>query len=220
MRVGVELEGLLYDVQGSSYEAFRRAVGRVQWSAVDAATFWRLWRTKGERAVLLPGARPVKSARFLELFAEELEGDETIGAYLSRPGQGDLTRALERFGPVTILTSGTEVAARGRLMAKGGPRRKSESLTAVCGDLAARTAVLARWSGGRPALVIASGGSLTRAACEAGIFVVGVANGSCIGQRLHQAGADLVYPDTEQLLNALRGGGEQLVRAGLRWVEE
>ena len=64
-------------------------------------------------------------------------------------------------------------------------------------------------------VVVASDDSIIRAAGTAELFAVGVAGGSCSVDRLHAAGADIVYRDVDGLIDSLRGGASDMIRAGL-----
>ena len=79
-----------------------------------------------------------------------------------------------------------------------------------------RGAELRALSEGDPrTLVIAADESIIRAAGNAELFSVGVASGSCVPARLHQAGADIVLTDLAELADSLATGAQDLIRAGL-----
>ena len=61
MRFIIEYDGPIIDVRPVHYRAFRAVVGELGWSCLDEPTYWRLVRTKGQDANLLPGAKPVKT---------------------------------------------------------------------------------------------------------------------------------------------------------------
>ena len=78
MKLIIEIEGALLDVVPTHYEAHRRVAAEVGWARLDRATFWRLTRTKGREANLLPGARPVKLKEYYARFEECVESDELV----------------------------------------------------------------------------------------------------------------------------------------------
>ena len=64
-------------------------------------------------------------------------------------------------------------------------------------------------------VVVATSDVLVRSADAADLFTVGVSSGACSVKRLQQAGARVVYRELAELAASLKGGGGDLVRAGM-----
>ena len=216
MRLIIEFDGSVFDPATVYYAAHQAAIAEVGWSRLDQATFWRLLRTKGRQADLLPGAKPVKIAEYEKRFDTCLESDALVASYQPQPDIRDTLMQLARFGACSLITLGSNLAGRRMVLEKHGlaglfarfdgmeadPRRRPAELRRLC-EADART------------LVVAASDSLIRSAGEAETLSVGIAAGPCSVTRLHQAGADVVYKALHELSASIRDGAADLVQAGL-----
>ena len=216
MRFIIEFDGPVFDPSSVYYAAHQAAAAAVGWSHLDQATFWRLLRTKGRQADLLPGAKPVKIAEYEKRFDAHLESDSLVASYQPQPDIRDTLAQLTRGGSCCLITLGSNVAGRRTVLEIHGlaglfarfdgmeadPRRRPAELRRLC-EADARS------------LVVAASDSLIRSAGEAGVVSVGIAAGPCSMARLHQAGASVVYKALHELSASIRDGAADLVQAGL-----
>ena len=212
----IEFEGVIIDLRPVYYRLHQRIAEEVGWSCLDERTFWRLTRTKGRDANVLPEARPSKLKDYRARFNEGLDGDSTIDQYALHNGTLEALNTLAKRGPCGLITGGINLPARRRVVERTGltryftlmqtldpnPRGRPDQLQALAAD-------------DQRAVVVASTDSVIRAADQAGLFTAGVASGSNAGSRLHQAGAHVVYPDIHGLVESLSCGAGDMIRAGL-----
>lgn len=216
MRFLIELEGPVFDPAAAWYAGHELAATAVGWSRLDRATFWRLTRTKGLTGEILPGAREAKLAEYAALFVQHVESDAAISTTVFQEDAAATLSQIVRFGPCALITLGANVEARTRLLESARLRRFFERLEPIDADPRRRPAQLRSLAAGDRRTVVAAGtDSILRAANEAGLFTVGVSRGSCSVTRLHQAGAAVVYKSLGELLDSLKSGAADLVRAGL-----
>lgn len=215
----LEFDGVAADPAGAWYRAHHVAAGEVGWSRLAAAEFWRLTRTKGGGASVLPGAKPAKVKAYQDRFAELLEVDETIELMQWRDGMQETLRQFGRFGTCLSVTLGSNVKARERILTRQPSAGALGELVGLDADPRRRPGQIATLAGGAGAkgrvLVVAATDALIRAAGQAGLVTAGVATGSCSIPRLRLAGADVVYRECSELVAALRSGAAELLRAGL-----
>lgn len=217
MRFLIELDGPVLDIAPVMYAAHRIATAEVGWSTLDQATFWRLTRTGGSEANLLPGARPAKTSAYAARFAEVVEQDEVIATATAQPGVADDLRGLASLGPLVGLTLGSNLEARRQVLHRTGLKHSWQRIEVLSADPRRRPAELLVLAESDPsAIVLSASDALLRSGDAAGVFGVGLSCGSCTAARLHRAGARLVFQGLTQFLNELRAGGPELVRHGLR----
>jgi phosphoglycolate phosphatase-like HAD superfamily hydrolase len=216
VRLIIDFDGPLFDVAAACYAAYQQAAGTVGWSRLPQAEFWRLLRTKGREANVLPGSKPQKLKEYLAHYDTASETDACQGLAAARPGVAETLNRLTRKNPAAAVTLGTNVAARRQSLQKAGLTPLFDACEALSPDLRKRPAELRALSGGRQRTVIVAGSDvLVRTARDAELFCVGVAAGPCAVARLHQAGADVVYKSLEELADCFDAGAEDLIRAGL-----
>ena len=216
VRFIIEFDGPVFDPAPVYYAAHQAAAAEVGWSQLDRATFWRLARTKGRQADLLPGAKPVKIAEYQKRFDAHLESDASIALYgPHRDVRGPLTQ-LARAGTCSLITAGANLAGRRAALAKHVFRGLFTRVDGLEADPRRRPAQIRGFGEGDPrTLVVAATDSLIRSASEAGVVTVGIAAGSCSVARLHQGGAGVVYKALHELSASLLNGAPDLVQAGL-----
>jgi phosphoglycolate phosphatase-like HAD superfamily hydrolase len=216
LNIVIEFDGVLADQQHAWYAAHVSAAQAVGWSRLDLATFWRLIRTKGRQADLLPAARPAKLADYWARFDELIESDETIAALSMNEESAAAFTALTRHGELRLVTVGPNLAARQALLARHNLTRFFRQFEKLDPDPRRRPAELRTLAGPNPrTLVVAAGDALARSAAAAELVCAGVSTGSCTGPRLHQAGAGVVYKELGDLAASLQGGARDLIQAGL-----
>ena len=216
VRFIIEFDGVIFDLRAVYYEAHRTIAAEVGWSRLDEPTFWRLTRTKGRDADLLPGAAPVKLKQYFARFTEKLEDDDMIARYTPQPDVDGVLDDLAQRGTCCATTLGGNLAARHRALDQANLTRFFTAVEKLDPDPRRRPAELKVLAAGDPrTVVVASTDYLIRAAGQADLFTVGVSSGFCAARRLHQAGADIVYPNMDALAESLALGGQDLIRAGL-----
>jgi len=216
VRFIIEFDGPLFDPAPVFYAAHQAAAAGVGWSHLDQATFWRLLRTKGRQADLLPAAKPVKIAEYEKRFDAHVESDVLVAAYQPQADVRGTLLQLGRSGTCSLMTLGTNLAGRRAAMKKHGLAGLFARFDGLLADPRRRPAELRKLCEADPrSLVVAASDSLIRSAGEAGIVSVGIAAGPCSVARLHQGGAGVVYKALHELSASIREGAADLVQAGL-----
>jgi phosphoglycolate phosphatase-like HAD superfamily hydrolase len=216
VRFLIELEGPLVDVAAAYQQAHRDVAAGLGWSTLDAGTFWRRLRKEGPTANFLPGAKPLKLARYSQEFAAQIETDETVDRFAARPGLAEELPRLERFGPCRWITVGANLSARQRIMEGAGLADRFAGQAGLNADPRRRAGELIALAADDPrTLVVAGSDAVVRAARSAELVVVGIDNGPCPASRLFAAGAALVYGSLGELADSLASGAADLIKAGL-----
>ncbi len=219
MKFVIEFDGALADVAPAWYAAHEEAAAKVGWSRLDQPTFWRLTRTKGREAPILPGAKPIKAKEYYTCFDRLAESDDTLARVAVAPETDETLRKLTRHGELVAVTLGSNLAARRAALGRDAAARFVSELHTLSGDPRRRPGELAALAGGAGSagrvLVVASSDALIRAAGQAELVTAGVASGPCSIPRLKQAGADVVYRELAELADSFACGAQDLQRAGL-----
>ena len=216
MLILIEFDGVLADLRAVYYAAHCCAARESGWSWLDESTFWRLIRTKGRQADFLPGARVGLVESYHTRFEFEVEATENIAQIEWRLGSADALRELSRHGSCAGVTVGSNLGARRAILESGRIGDSVDRLDCLHEDPRRRPGELTILATGQArTIVVAAGDALIRAAGQAQLFCVGVSSGCCSARRLHQAGADAVYTELEELVDSLNRGAPDLVRAGL-----
>jgi beta-phosphoglucomutase-like phosphatase (HAD superfamily) len=216
MRFIVEFDGPICDVSKVHHLAHQAAAKEVGWSRLDQATFWRLTRTKGREADLLPGARDGKLNEYHAKFAEHVEADELVAAAVPLEDIARQLRALAGKGPCVLVTLGRNLPARVDLLKKAGLAPFFVDFQSLSADPRRRPSELRVLAANeRRTIVVASTDALIRSAGQSDLFTVGIPLGVCAAKRLHQAGASVVHDDLDELLATFRDGAADIIRAGL-----
>ncbi len=216
MRLIIEFDGPLFDVAPACYAAYQRAAEAVGWSRLPQAEFWRLLRTKGREANVLPGSKPQKLKDYLGHYDTAVESATCLTLAVARPDVSAIVTRLTRRSPAAAITLGSNGPARREMLRTVALEALFDCCEALSADVRRRPVELRALSGGRQRTVVAAAtDALARAAREAELFCVGVAAGTCAVARLHQAGADVVYRNLEELAESFDRGAEDLIRAGM-----
>lgn len=216
LRFIIEFDGAIADVAAGLFVAHQAAAREVGWSTLDRATFWRLLRTQGHGAQMLPAAKPPKLAEYQTRFELRAEVEESVAAFsLVENVSAALTR-LAALGPCHLVTLGANLEARMKWVDRSGLRRFFQRIERLDADPRKRPAELKLLAAKDPRTIVVCGtDALVRSAGSAELFSVGLSSGPCIAAKLHQAGASVVLGDLEALVASLQTGGAELVRAGL-----
>ncbi|MEK6676488.1 MAG: hypothetical protein AABZ47_12655 [Planctomycetota bacterium] len=216
MKFLIECDGPIFDLAAGYGRIHRESAKAVGWSSLDTVTFWRLTRTKGKDAVLLPGAKPLKVKEYDEEFSKRVELDETVSTLTAQSWAQASMAALMKLGACHVLTLRTNVAARKLALERLGLARGVAGIEAISSDPRQRVGEIKKLAAGdRRSMVLAATDALVRSAREAEVFCVGISSGVCTPARLHQAGADAVYPSLTELAEWLNNDASDLIRAGL-----
>ncbi|UCE58918.1 MAG: HAD family hydrolase [Phycisphaerales bacterium] len=212
----IELDGVILDLRPVQYRVYRGVAASVGWSRLDEATFWRLTRTRGRQADLLPGARPAKVEAFFTAFDEHMEKDDAVESLEPHPEIRQQLKILLKQGRCRLLSLGSNIPARQRLLDRLSLGDDFGHIRRLAHDPRQRPNDLRTLADGDPrTIVVAAADSIIRAAGQAELLAVGISSGSVAGARLHRAGADLVFTDLSGLTSSLQSGAGDLVRAGL-----
>lgn len=216
LKLIIEFDGPLADILPVHYLVYRKAAAAVGWAAVDEATFRRLLRRSGRDAALLPGARPTKAAELWKHMDRWVESNESIEALSIRADASTALPTLTRQAACLVVTLGSNLIARQRLLERAKLTRHVQRVVALSDDPALRPTELRTLAGKQArTVIVASTDTLIRAAGAAEIISVGLPVGTCIENRLHQAGASVVMPGLSELADSLQRGAPELVTAGL-----
>ncbi len=212
----IEFDGVVVDVAAAYHRAHERVAAELGWSRLDRASFWRLTRTKGAEADLLPGAPSSKVNAYRARFEQLIETDEVLDGLEPHAGMDDVLGTLGRFGRCSLTTIGSNLASRRAVLEGAGLAGYFTGAAALSSDARRRVGELSALAAGDERTIVAAGTvSIVRSAGAAELIAVGIAGGSCTAARLHRAGADMVYQDWGELSASVRSGGRELIRAGL-----
>lgn len=216
MRFVVQLDGVVLDLAEAFYEAHRRAAGEVGWSTLDQRTFWRMTRKQGNEANFLRGAKPQKLATYAARFVEVVEADEMIALFRSHEGVQEQLADLSARGSVIGVTLGSNLKRRRAILDESKLAGAFTEVHSLDPDPRRRPGqIRVLTDGNARAIVVAASEVMVRSASSAEMFTVGIASGDCSNERLHQAGATIVYRTLAELVDSLQTGGQDLIRAGL-----
>jgi phosphoglycolate phosphatase-like HAD superfamily hydrolase len=216
MRLILEHEGPICDVGEAWFAAHRAAAADAGWSRLDQPTFWRITRTKGFSAEILPGARDAKVAEYQARFSEHLESGEVLDLHEPQEGVKDELSRMAKIGPCCLITMGAGLDGRLAVLQRHQLRRFFDQSLGLDRDPRRRPGQLKAIAQNDRRVIVAAGtDAVIRSAEEAGLFTVGISCGTCSQNRLHAAGARVVYRGLGELLASLESGAADLIRAGL-----
>ncbi len=212
----IEFDGVVVDLAAAYHRAHERVAAELGWCRLDRAAFWRLTRTKGAEADLLPGAPSSKVNAYHVRFGQLIETDEVLGRLEPHAGMDDVLDTLARFGRCSLTMIGSNLAARRAVLERTGLAGYFTRAEALSSDPRRRVGELSVLAAGDERTIVAAAtDSIVRSAGAAELIAVGIASGSCTPARLHRAGADVVYHELRELSASVRAGGRDLIRAGL-----
>lgn len=216
MNIILEFDGVIADQQQTWYAAHAAAADAVGWSRLDSSTFWRLIRTKGRQADLLPAARATKVEEYWAKFDQWIESDEAVGKLTLDEECVPVLTALCRQGDLRLVSLGSNLNARQKFLAKNALARLFKQFEKLDADPRRRPAELKLLAKSSPRnIIVAASDALVRSAGSADLLCVGISSGSCTATRLHHAGATVVYKELAELAESLQAGATDLIQAGL-----
>jgi len=216
MRFVIELDGPVFEIAAAHYAAYHDIAGEIGWSRLDPTTYWRLVRSKGREANILPGAKEIKIERYYEAFPARFESEKILSGIAARDDARQLLAGIARYGTIVGVTLGTNVKTRKIGLERANLSELVTEVVALHADPARRSKELLGLSGGdRRTVVVAATDDLVRAAATADLFCVAISGGTCSKPRLHRASPGVVFTDLGGLLDSLACGAEDLIAAGL-----
>ncbi|HEY3243350.1 MAG TPA: hypothetical protein VGM03_08365 [Phycisphaerae bacterium] len=216
MRIIIDCDGPVVNVEPVYCAAYEQAAGELGLPRLDRAAYWRLQRAGGEPSAILRGARPGQLRDFEARFRTLLEADATWESATAQPGVTQVLSDLRSSADLFLTTLGTNRGARQRCLDAAGASIYFSRMAALgpAGEVRVRR-LRELMEGDRRGLLVAASEELIRAARSADAITIGVAAGPCVAQRLTRAGAAHVYADLQQLQEAVRTSADDLLRAGL-----
>lgn len=216
MRFIIELDGPIFDIAAAHYAAYHEVAGELGWSRLDPTTYWRLVRTKGREADVLPGARPIKIEHYYEAFPRQFESEANLSKLTPRDDVRKALAGIAEHGTVAGVTLGTELKTREMLLDRADLAPLFADVIALAANPATRATELKSLSDGDPrTVVVAATDELVRAAATAELFCVAISGGTCSKPRLHRASPGVVFTNLDALRDSLASGAEDLIEAGL-----
>ncbi len=212
----IEFDAVLVDPGEVYYEVHKQVAAEVGWSHLDQHAYRRAIRKGGRQANVLRGAAPLKVEKYHVRFEELIEADDLIARFDVTEEVKDAQATLSTFGSCYAVTTGANGAARRRVLEQSRLLHLFADVVALDKDPRRRPGQLRILADNDERTIVAGASdTLMRSAEAADLFTVGLTSGMCSAERLHQAGARIVYRDLCELANSLRGGAEDLIRAGL-----
>ncbi len=208
MKVLVDVDGPLLDVQPAYWHAYQQAVARLGLARIHPATFWRLVRSAAAESVLLRESKPRHWRAFQEAFAALLDTEECVGRMVPWPEAARLMSVRPRLA-LQLLTLHSNADARQQVLQRIGSF--GDPIVSLPSDPEERVRRLLELADREErSLVLAGHDRLVRAACDAGLPCVGITNGPRTAKCLTQAGASQCFGDLESLLTRLQDGVDSL----------
>lgn len=216
LRFIIEIDGGVFGLRDVYYEVHRQVATEVGWSQLDQPTFWRMLRKQGREANVLRGARPQKLANYLTRFDQLVDADEMVARLRPHDGIEKTLADVSVRGRCFGVTIGANLHAHQSLLDELDLARLFSGVEALDRDPRRRPGQLRMLAEGDDrTIVVAASDALTRSSSGAELLTAGVTSGACSEERLHQAGASVVFSGLSELLESLRTGGQALIRAGL-----
>ncbi len=158
----------------------------------------------------------MKVREYYARFDERLETDEVIFDCEPHEEIDFVLASLSTKGSICLVTLGSNLEARRAVLERSNLLRFATRIEGLDPDPRKRPGVLRTLAGGdKRTLVAAASDAVIRSAGEARILTAGIPRGPCSADRLFRAGADIVYKNLAELRDAIVGGSEELIRAGL-----
>ncbi len=216
MKLIIECEGPVVDVQPVYWAAYGEAIEKAGLARTDPADFWRHIRLGSPlgrvvRGVVGPRVRDIETHFNAAVVAE--------AAWREAVAREDLLSTLRRLQSqaecILLATSPQRECIQKTLNGAGlsdcfttmhklfsEPSRRADQFRAIV-------------DGDPRVAVAAASEAVVRAAADSGVVVAGITNGSCIARRLTSAGAEVCFGDLEELADEFESGAVELRRCGL-----
>jgi len=215
MRLILECDGVVLDVQPAYWAAYSAVCREKGMPRLDPAAFWRGIRRRAPDGQLVPGARPAALRAFRGQFDERLESDEMLGRLAPLAEVKPALARLAESGECFLVSTGPNRAARQQAMDRHDLSIHFMRMKALSDNRGYRVDQLRVLAENDPRTVVAAAGDgLILTAEEAGLFAVGVASGPCTAARLTRAGARCTFASLSELADSIAAGGDELVAAG------
>ena len=216
MRIIVELDGPVLDVEPVYWGAYSETVRAIGLARTGRSSFWRLVRTAAPGGQAILGAKPRHIATYQSRLDELLESDDCLDRCCPQPAVQEALARLTKRARCALVTAGRNRAARQRRLDTESLSIHFMEMQGLSADKSRRPEQLRKLIEESPrALLAASTVGVVRAGAEAGMFPVGISNGDCTARRLTQAGAQIIFGDLGELADELDAGSPQLIRHGL-----
>jgi len=217
MRIIIEFDGPVIDVEPVYWAAYSRVAGELGLARKDRAVFWRLLRRGAGIGDMLTGAKPRHIQRFREAFPEALDLDVCLADGAAREDiSGELRALCAGQHVLSLVTLGRNAKARQKLLDANDLSVHFTRMSRLAAEPVLRRAQLQELTEGHArVLVAAASETLVKLGDEAGLFTAGIADGPCAARRLTQAGARLTFRGFGELGNEVATGCRNLIAAGL-----
>ncbi len=216
MKLIIECDGALLDVQPIYWSAYSKAVGEIGLARTDEETFWSAVRAEAPTGKVLRGAKLGQIHDYEARFNELIDSDDAAAGCRARVGVGGVLERLNKHGACVMITASANRESRQKALDVGGLSVHFTQMCKLFSQESRRADQLRELTGGdRRVVVAASTIPVVRAASSAELLVVGVSNGPCTARRLTQAGAQWTCSDLEDLADELESGAQNLRGCGL-----
>lgn len=216
MKFIIDLDGPVLDIHARHMRAYRDAAAATGHAPMADGPIWRIIREGSQPHRLIAGAKPDEVRRFLATLDEALESDEAIAECTAQPDAANSLDRLKRAGSLLLVTLGTNRPARQGVLDALDLSVHFMTMRCLPPEPALRVARLRDLAEGDRRVVVACASEpLARAAQDAGMLPVGIANGAAVEGRLIRAGAQIVFANLEALADEVAGGCNRLIHAGL-----
>ncbi|GIK15746.1 MAG: hypothetical protein BroJett003_07100 [Planctomycetota bacterium] len=194
MRLILEMDGPVVDVEPAVWAAYTAAAGEAGVPRLDRAEFWRRFRFGEPAGRWVPGAAASKVPEFVRRFEARCESDECLELCAAQAETTTALIGLKRRAELVLVTIGSNKAARQRVLDR---EKLSEFFTRMLGlpgqpHLRAAPLRELHLMEGKT-LICAASPALVQAAAGTGIPAVGIGQGIATAKRLMQAGASATF---------------------------
>jgi phosphoglycolate phosphatase-like HAD superfamily hydrolase len=216
MKIIIELDGPIIDVEPVYWAAYSQVVSELGLARKDRAQYWPLVRRGAGIGELVSGALPRHLEHYRQKFPLVLESDEALTEGVPQAGVKEELRALGLSHGLSLVTLGKNAEARQRVLDAHDLSIHFSRMARLSADVFQRRDQLKQLAEDAPRVLIAAASEpLVKLANELERVVVGVAAGACAARRLTQAGAPLTFETIGALVDEIASGGHNLLKAGL-----
>lgn len=216
MKLIIEADGPVLDVQPAYWRAYGAALGELGLPKTDPGVYWRLVRSGAAPGQFMAGAKPRHLPEYARRFGELIESDEVVAECRSREDVGEALRRLSAHAECTLITVGRNRTARQEALTRFDLAIHFMRMQGLYSEPSRRPEQMRELAGGdERVVVVAATADVVRAALGAQLVTVGMALGAFSATRLTQAGATATFRDLAGLANELDHGAPSLQRCGL-----
>lgn len=216
MRFLIECDGAVLDAQQCYWDAYSTACEELGMPRTDPAGFWRAIRRGAGDQELVQAASGEKLRKFRVLFDSYVVSEKCVGKMNPQPNVKEALEVLRQSGECILIALPCNREVRQKLLDSFGLSEAFTRMKPLAEDRGRRVDQLRELAESDPqAIVAASTEALVIAGEDAGLFVAGIASGTCTRARLTRAGARVTFSDLADLAECLKRGCEELYDAGL-----